>query len=808
MFNELYSLPPLLDDDVEFLPLVSIEKELKEDTDGYEEVMPVLPLRSSVLFPGVIMPITVSREQSVKAVKEAYQTSKFLGVVAQKDPEIDEPNGEHIYFVGTIARIIKLLKMPEGGITVILQGRDRFVIQSVLTHEPYINALIQVMEEKPLIPEGGDGKEFEALVDSMKDIAARIIQLSPDIPNEANSFLQNVDSPEALIHFISSNLSIDVSKKQMLLETKDMREQGELVLGYLHTEMQMRELKTKIQSRVLTDIDKQQRDYFLHQQLKVIQEELGTAEDGGGVDDIRELKERAAQKKWGKAVQKTFNKELKKLQRMNPMMPDYGMLFNYLEWLLDLPWNEYSKDNFDLKRAQKVLDKDHYGLAKIKDRIIEHLAVLKLKKDMKSPILCFVGPPGVGKTSLGKSIAKALKREYVRMSLGGLKDESEIRGHRRTYLGAMPGRIIQLLKKAQTANPVFILDEIDKVGSDFRGDPSSALLEVLDPEQNTAFYDNYIEAEFDLSNIMFVATANSVVDIQPALRDRMEIIYLSGYSTEEKMEIAKRHLIPKQRKEHGLTGKQVRITQKAVETTIEEYTRESGVRNLERKVAALMRFIAKSIALEEEHKPTINPEAVRKILGISHYDKEVYQDEQPAGVSVGLAWTQTGGDILFIETLMSKGKGKLTLTGNLGDVMKESAANALTYIKANADTLGVDTELFEKTDFHVHVPEGAIPKDGPSAGIAMLSALTSSLTGKKVRPYTAMTGEITLRGKVLPVGGIKEKVLAAKRAGLKDVLLCYLNEKDVEEINADFIKGVSFHYVKNMQEVLDFALVN
>ncbi len=802
MFDDFNALP-LIDEDVEFLPIVSIE----EDMDDLEpkkigEVLPVLPLRNTVLFPGVVIPINVGREKSIKAVKAAHNGDKYIAVITQKDPNIDEPDSEDLNSIGTVARVVKLLRMPEGGITVIVQGRDRFLLNEMVKEEPYMKAKITIIQSEKI---NEKDKEFKAIVSSMKDLATQIIQLSPNIPAEAGIVLKNIDNPEFLIHFISSNLNVDLDIKQELLQINDVKARAARVLEMLDSELQMAELKNKIQSKVRNDMEKQQRDYFLHQQIKTIQEELG---DDDALDDVGDFIKRSAKKKWSTNVQKVFDKEIKKLQRLNPAVPDYAMSINYIELLLDLPWNEFSNDKFDLKRAQNILDKDHYGLNKVKNRIIEHLAVLKLKGDMKAPILCFVGPPGVGKTSLGKSIAKALNRKYIRMSLGGISDESEIRGHRRTYIGAMPGRVIQSIKKVQTANPVFILDEIDKVSTNFRGDPSSALLEVLDPEQNTAFYDNYLEQEFDLSKVLFVATANSLQTIQPALRDRMEIITISGYSMEEKVEIAKKHLIAKQREANGLNGKHIRLKKEVLEKVIDDYTRESGVRDLERKIAALMRATAKKVALEEPYNVSLKVEDVPKILGLEVFDKADYQNDNPEGVVVGLAWTPTGGDILFIETILSKGKGLLTLTGNLGDVMKESATTALSYLKAHATSLGINEDLFASTNFHVHVPEGGIPKDGPSAGIAMLTALTSAITKQKVKPFLAMTGEITLRGKVLPVGGIKEKILAAKRAGIKIIIISEQNKGQVEEVNPMYIKGLTFHYVKNMKEVLKLALVN
>lgn len=795
----------MIDEDIEFLPLLSFSEgeseEESENPDKYNDILPILPLRNTVLFPEVVIPITVGREKSMRAVKSANAGDKFIAVLAQRESSVEEPEPGDLYQTGTIARIVKLLKMPDSGTTVILQGRSKFVVEEIINEGPFMRARIKLLPDV----EPPDDPEFDALISTIKDLSGQIISMSPNIPTEAGAILRNIDKPDFLIYFIASNLNIGISEKQELLSIEDPKKRAIQVLRYLNTEYQMAELKSQIQSKVRTDIDKQQRDYFLHQQLKTIQEELGNENYEG---DIDEYKRKAAKKKWSKEVSETFNKELKRLQRMNPALPEYGLTVNYLELLLDLPWNEFTPDNFDLKRSRQILDKDHHGLEKVKKRILEYLAVLKLKGDMKSPILCFVGPPGVGKTSLGKSIAKALKRKYVRMSLGGLHDEAEIRGHRRTYIGAMPGRIIQSIRKTKSSNPLFILDEIDKVGNDFRGDPSSALLEVLDPEQNSTFYDNYLEQEYDLSKVLFIATANSLSNMHPALLDRMEIIEITGYSIEEKIEIAKKHLIPKQRLEHGLNNKDITITPAVLTKLINEYTRESGVRELERKIAALMRSVAKMVAMEEEYTPRLVLDDVERILGARIYDRDMYQNDNPPGVTVGLAWTQTGGDILFIECILSKGKGKLTLTGNLGDVMKESVTTALSYIKAHAESLQLDPDIFDNTDIHVHVPEGAIPKDGPSAGVAMLTALTSAFTKKKVKPFMAMTGEITLRGKVLPVGGIKEKMLAAKRAGIVDIILSQANQKDVNEIDPEYIKGVNFHFVKEMKEVISLALTS
>lgn len=799
MFNN-----PFPEEDVEFLPMISIEEEVVETPEQKQKAeqsdeVPILPLRNTVLFPGVVLPITVGRDKSIKAVKEAYKTNRIIGVIAQKDSSIEDPEKKDLNEIGTIARIIKLLKIPDGSTTVIIQGRQRFRVKEILSEDPFMRAKIEQLKDIP--PK--DQKEFAAITASIKDLAGQIIKLSPNIPSEASIMLKNIDNSTFLMHFISSNLNTELSEKQKILEVDDLAERANLVLKHLNTELQLLELKNKIQTKVRTDIEKQQREYFLHQQIKTMQEELGA--EGPG-QEVKRLREKAKEKKWSKEVGELFEREVTKLERMNINAAEYSVQLNYLELLLELPWGIYTDDKIDLKKTKEVLDRDHYGLEKVKERILEYLAVLKLKGDMKSPILCFVGPPGVGKTSLGRSIANAIGRKFVRMSLGGLHDESEIRGHRKTYIGAMPGRIIQSIKKVKTSNPVFMLDEIDKVGTDFRGDPSSALLEVLDPEQNSKFYDNYLELEYDLSKVLFIATANSMNTVQPALRDRMEVIEISGYSTEEKIEIAKRHLIPKQREAHGLNGRQIRIPEKTIEFIIENYTRESGVRELERKIAGVMRSIAKEIAMEKNYETSVSIEDVRRILGPETFDKDIYQEDQPPGVAIGLAWTYTGGDILFIETSLSKGKGELTLTGNLGNVMKESATTALSFIKSHAEELGINPEVFETTNVHIHVPEGAIPKDGPSAGITMMASLASAFTGRKLKPYFALTGEITLRGKVLPVGGIKEKILAAKRAGLKNIVLCKANKKNVDEINKEYVQGLSFHYVDTMMEVLDLVL--
>lgn len=789
-----------INDDTEFFPLLTSEDEEVMNSEVTPEILSILPLRNTVLFPGVVIPITVGRDKSIKLIREAYKGSKIIGVVAQKDSSIEDPHFEDLYRVGTVAYIVKMLQMPDGNTTVIIQGKKRFNLDELVQEEPYIKAKVTKFDESKYEA----NKEFEAMVASLKELSMQIIQLSPNIPSEAGFALKNIESHSFLINFISSNMNADLTEKQKMLETGDLMARANMVLELLTKELQMLELKNQIQSKVRVDIDKQQREYFLHQQLKQIQEELGN--DSPDLE-LQNLRERALDKKWSKEVHDAFNKELDKLQRMNPAAAEYSVLLNYAELLLELPWNEFTEDNFDLKFAQKVLDQDHFGLEKVKKRILEYLAVLKLKHNMKAPILCLVGPPGVGKTSLGKSIAKAIGRKYVRIALGGVRDEADIRGHRKTYIGAMPGRIIQSLKKAQSANPVFVLDEIDKVGNDFRGDPSSALLEVLDPEQNNAFYDHYVEQDFDLSNVMFIATANSLSGIHPALRDRMEIIEVNGYTIEEKVEIAKQYLIPKQREQHGLKQKDITLKPEIVEKVVEDYTRESGVRGLEKKIATLIRGIAKSVAIKEKYRKTLTADDVEAILGAPEFDKDMYQGNEVAGVVTGLAWTQVGGDILFIETSLSPGKGKLTLTGSLGDVMKESAVIALAYLRTNAAKFNIDQKVFDHWDVHIHVPAGAIPKDGPSAGITMLTALTSAFTQRKVKPYLAMTGEITLRGKVLPVGGIKEKILAAKRAGIKDIILCANNKKDIMEINPKYLKDLRFHYVTEMQEVIDLALM-
>lgn len=790
------------DEDTDFMPIIPIhENETEQDKNlVIPDSLPILPLRNTVLFPGVVLPITVGRDKSIKAVNDAYKLDKLIGVVAQKDANVEEPEPKDLCSIGTVARIVKLIKMPDGGTTIIIQGKKRFELLEMTSEDPYFKASVQALADD----EVPASENFDAYISSIKDLATQIIQLSPNLPTEASIILKNIENPAFLINFVSSNLNSELTEKQALLEINDVHLRAERLIFILQRELQFAELKDKVTNKTRTEIDKQQRDYFLQQQLKSIKDELG---GDTNEREINEMKKKAEGKKWPEAAKSLFKSGIEKLERMHPTTPDYSVVYNHLDLMLDLPWEDYTADNYDLKNAQKVLDTDHYGMSKIKSRILEYLAVLKLKGDMRSPILCFLGPPGIGKTSLGRSIAHAIGRKYVRVSLGGLHDESEIRGHRKTYIGAMPGRVIQNIRKCKSSNPVMILDEIDKIGSDMRGDPSSALLEVLDPEQNHTFYDNYLELEYDLSKVLFIATANNLQNIQPALRDRLEIIDLSGYAVEEKVEIAKRHLLPKQKEAHGLGKVNFKISDKVLEKIIEQYTRESGVRELDRQLASIMRYQARELAMKDKVKATVTAHDVEKILGQSRYSNEIYKTANMPGVAVGLAWTYVGGDILFIETILGDGKGELKLTGNLGNVMKESATTALSYLQANAKKLGVDPEIFSKKNIHIHVPEGAVPKDGPSAGITMLTSLTSAFTGRKVKPFLAMTGEITLRGQVLPVGGIKEKILAAKRAGLKEIILCWQNEKDVNEIESSFIKGVQFHYVKTMQQVIDLALV-
>ena len=789
------------EDEMDFLPIIPLNESDQEDINGIEvpAEIALLPLRNTVLFPGVVLPITVGRDKSIKAVNDAYKTDKLIGVVAQKDTNVEDPGIKDLESIGTVAKIVKLIKMPDGGTTIIIQGKNRFMIEEVFEEDPYFKARVKKIEEE----ESPKDADFDAYIANIKDLATDIVQLSPNIPTEASIILRNIENPSFLIHFVSSNLNTDIKDKQRLLELNQIRQRADLLMQLLQKELQFAELKNKVTTKTRTEIDKQQREYFLQQQLKSIKEELGGDSNS---QELKEMQKKAEAKKWPVAAKELFKKGIEKLERMHPSTPDFSVVYNHLDLMLDLPWESYTDDHYDLKKAKKTLDHDHYGMHKIKERILEYLAVLKLKGDMKSPILCFVGPPGIGKTSLGRSIANAIGRKYIRLSLGGLHDESEIRGHRKTYIGAMPGRILQSIRKVKSSNPVMILDEIDKVGADFRGDPSSALLEVLDPEQNHTFYDNYLELEYDLSKVLFIATANNINNIQPALRDRLEIIDLSGYAVEEKIEIAKRHLLPKQREMHGLNNINFKISDKVLEKLIQDYTRESGVRELDRQLAAIMRYLAREFAMKEKIKPSVTAEDIEKIIGKPRYSNEIYKTANMAGVAVGLAWTYVGGDILFIETSLSDGKGELKLTGNLGNVMKESASTALTYLQSNSKKYDLDSKLFDKKNIHVHVPEGAVPKDGPSAGVTMMTSIASALTGRRVKPFLAMTGEITLRGQVLPVGGIKEKVLAAKRAGLKEIILCWQNEKDVQEIESDFIKGIKFHYVKTMNQVLDLAI--
>ena len=795
------SLQNILDEEAELIPLMTPEDEEEIRKEDVPEVLPILPLRNTVLFPGVVIPITAGRDQSIKLIKEANKGDKTIGVVAQKNEATENPGIDDIYKIGTVARILKILKMPDGNTMVVLQGKKRFEIENLVEEEPYLKAKVKEIVET--IPKKLD-TEFNAIIDSIKDISLRIIKENPNLPTEASFAIKNIQSNSFLVNFVSSNLNLTTEEKQELLDISGLKDRALATLKKMNNELQRLELNNDIQSKVREDMDQQQREYYLHQQMKTIQEELGGASHDEEIEEMREL---AKKKKWSKEISETFEKEIGRLQRMNPQVAEYSVQRNYLDLLLELPWKEYSTDLFDLKRAEKILDRDHYGLEKVKKRIIEHLAVLKLKGDMRSPIICLYGPPGVGKTSLGKSVAESLGRKYVRMSLGGMRDEAEIRGHRKTYIGALPGRIIQSIKKAETSNPVFVLDEIDKLSSSHSGDPSSAMLEVLDPEQNTDFYDNYLEVGYDLSKVMFIATANSLSTIPWALRDRMEIINVSGYTVEEKIEIAKRHLLPKLLKEHGLNSSHLKIAKKQLEKIATGYTRESGVRGLEKKLAQVVRYAAKSIAMEEEYNVKISDQDIESILGPSHLERDKYENNEIPGVVTGLAWTSVGGDILFIESILSKGKGNLTITGNLGKVMKESSTIALEYIKANLEEFGIAYETIINNNIHIHVPEGATPKDGPSAGITMLTSLVSTLTQRKVKARLAMTGEITLRGKVLPVGGIKEKILAAKRANIKEIILCAENRKDVEEINQKYLKGLTFHYIEEMKEVIEIALL-
>ncbi len=802
--TNLFSLDNLslneLEDDAEFIPLLTPEDEEAIANEDLPEELPILPLRNTVLFPGVVIPITAGRDKSIKLINDANNSSKVIGVVAQKNDNEEDPDIKDLHQVGVVARILRVLKMPDGNTTVIIQGKKRFRLGEEVTKKPYLRCKINSFSD---VPYKSADPELAAIIDSIKSLSLRIIKENPNLPTEASFAIKNIESSHFLVNFVSSNMNLEVKDKQQLLEIVDIKERALETLKFMNLEYQKLELRNNIQSKVQNDMNQQQREYFLHQQMKTIQEELGGNSHEG---EIEEMRQKAKTKKWKPEIGEHFNKEIAKLQRMNPQVAEFTIQRNYLELFLDLPWEKFSKDKFDLKRAQKVLDRDHYGLEDVKRRIIEYLAVLKLRNDMKSPIICLYGPPGVGKTSLGKSVADALGREYIRISLGGLRDEAEIRGHRKTYIGAMPGRIIQSLKKAGTSNPVFVLDEIDKLSNSHQGDPSSALLEVLDPEQNNEFHDNFLELGYDLSKVMFIATSNNLNTIQPALRDRMEIINVSGYTIEEKIEIAKRHLLPKQIKEHGLKKTDMQLGKREIEKIIESYTRESGVRGLEKQIAKVVRFVAKHIAMEEEYEVKITNDKIIDILGKPKVKLNEYENNEVAGVVTGLAWTSVGGDILFIESAISKGKGNLSITGNLGKVMKESATIALEYIKSNADEFGVNHDIFDKYNVHIHVPEGATPKDGPSAGITMLTSLASLFTQRKVKKGIAMTGEITLRGKVLPVGGIKEKILAAKRARIKEIILCEDNRKDIEEIKADYLKGLTFHYVSEMREVLELAL--
>lgn len=791
----------LMDDESDYIPILADGDDSELANMEVPDILPVLPLRNTVMFPGVVLPITVGRQKSLQLIQEVYRGNRLIGAIAQKDGNIEDPLQSDLYEIGTIAQVLKILEMPDGTTSVIIQGKRRFEVVEYTQEFPYLKARVNPLTD---VQPQDDMVEFSAVVGSLKDLSIKIAQFSSQISPEASFAVKNIENSTFLINYICSNADLKVEEKQIMLGISDLKERGIQAIGYLVREVQMAELKRDIQTKVKAELDQQQREYLLNQQMKTIQDELGGSP---AEQEIMELKERAKDKKWSEDVKKHFDKEVHKLSRLNPAAGEYSVQYSYCHTLIDMPWNEYSEDNFDLKHAAEVLDEDHYGLEKVKERILEHLAVLKLKNDMKAPILCLYGPPGVGKTSLGRSIAKALDRSYVRMSLGGLHDEAEIRGHRKTYIGAMPGRILQNIKKAKSSNPVFILDEIDKVSQDFHGDPASALLEVLDPEQNFEFHDNYVEVEYDLSKVMFIATANTLNTIAPALRDRLELIEVSGYLVEEKIEIAKRHLIPKQFENHGIGDNNIVIPDEVIQHVIEKYTRESGVRDLDKKLAKIARRMAKRIAFDEAYNQTLTIGDIREYLGVTEYSKEIYQGNEFAGVVTGLAWTAVGGEILYVETSLSKGKGTLTLTGNLGDVMKESAMLALEYIRSHADQLGLNPELFDRYNVHVHVPEGAIPKDGPSAGITMVTSISSAFTQRKIREHLAMTGEITLRGKVLPVGGIKEKILAAKRAGIKEIILSEANRKDLEEIKEVYMDGLVFHHVNTIREVLDIALL-